>query len=275
MGKLYLIGGSEVPGPGQKEVPSKKNLEFNPERMEWVILPRLGTARMQHCVQSLFGMVYAIGGVDDLGKVVSSVECYSILNRKWFYVNPMFTARKAASAGVLKGKLLVAGGIGESNVIPSIVPVLNCVELFDPRTNSWTKLNNLRFPRCYTNIVNVQGRIYICGGATRSFNCKNSVLNSVSSIDMYEAKTDHWSLVTNMVVPRHSAGAAVIGDRIYILGGMSSPNNLLLQSVECYDTVRGVWLTNIQDIPFPARWIHCVTMESRRMDEYLVKSAER
>ncbi|KAL3852338.1 hypothetical protein ACJMK2_015995 [Sinanodonta woodiana] len=266
MGKLYLIGGSKVPGLDQKEVPSKKNFEFNPEKMEWAILPTLGTARMQHCAQSLFGMVYAIGGVDELGKVMSSVECYSILNKNWFYVNPMFTARKGASAGVLNGKLLVAGGIGESNDVPSTVQVLNCVELFDPRTNSWTKLNNLRFPRCYTNIVNVQGRIYICGGATRSYNCKNSVLNSVSSIDIYEPKTDHWSLATNMVFPRHSAGAAVIGDQIYIIGGMSSHNNRLLQSVECYDTTRGVWATNIQDIPFPAKWIHCVTMTSQRKD---------
>lgn len=76
---------------------------------------------------------------------------------------------------------------------------------------SWSKLRDLRFPRCLATLVNVHDRLYFCGGATRSYDVKSSVLCSVSAIDEYDVPGDEWFHVADMVIPRHDAGAAVAG----------------------------------------------------------------
>lgn len=80
---------------------------------------------------------------------------------------------------------------------------------------SWVKKNNLRFPRCHGNLVCCNGRMYLCGGATRSYNNKDSVITSTGGIDVYNSRDDVWEHCTDMVVPRHDAAAAVVGMYFY------------------------------------------------------------
>lgn len=78
-------------------------------------------------------------------------------------------------------------------------------------------MNNLRFPRCHGNLVCCNGRMYLCGGATRSYNSTDSVVVSTASVDVYDRRDDHWEHCSNMVVPRHDAGAAVSGSAFIIV----------------------------------------------------------
>lgn len=77
--------------------------------------------------------------------------------------------------------------------------------------SSWTSLCDLRIPRCLGTLVSVNERLFLCGGATRSYNFKNSVLSSVASIDEYDFERNGWNHVTDLLVPRHDMGVAVVG----------------------------------------------------------------
>ena len=79
---------------------------------------------------------------------------------------------------------------------------------------SWSTRKNLRFPRCKASIVNVNDRLFLCGGATRSYDYKSSVLHSVASVDEYIEEHDMWCHRTDMIIPRHDAGATVAGSTI-------------------------------------------------------------
>lgn len=76
----------------------------------------------------------------------------------------------------------------------------------------WTTQNDLRFPRCHTDLVTLNGQMFICGGLTRKKE-KDSVLSSVSSLDIYKRHSDTWEFHTDMVVPRHSPGITIIGKK--------------------------------------------------------------
>lgn len=53
--------------------------------------------------------------------------------------------------------------------------------------------------------------MYLCGGATRSYTSMDSVISSVSSIDVYNKEHDVWEFCSDMVVSRHDAAVAAVG----------------------------------------------------------------
>lgn len=55
----------------------------------------------------------------------------------------------------------------------------------------------------------------------------------------------------------------ITGSRIYIIGGISTPADQILQSIECYETISDAWIPGVQDLPYPARWICCCSVHSR------------
>lgn len=82
----------------------------------------------------------------------------------------------------------------------------------------WDRKSNLRFPRCYCNLVSVNDTLYLCGGATRAFTSSNSVISSLQSIDTYNKEQDVWEHCTDMVIPRHAAGTASLGMYHSVIG---------------------------------------------------------
>ena len=51
-----------------------------------------------------------------------------------------------------------------------------------------------------------------------------------------------------------------VGDLIYIIGGASTQSNRILRSVECFDTATGTWISGVQDLPYPSKWIRCLSV---------------
>lgn len=67
-------------------------------------------------------------------------------------------------------------------------------------------------PVCHSSLINVDGSMYLCGGAIVTFTENNDVvLRSIANIDKYNETFDCWEPVTEMLVPRHSAAVAAAG----------------------------------------------------------------
>ncbi|XP_033745875.1 kelch-like protein 3 [Pecten maximus] len=261
--KMYLVGGSDPSKSKKISVPSNEAFMYDLETDEWRQIASMATPRMHHVVCSLYGMLYAIGGQDANSRVLNSVECYNPKTDRWIFAQSMSVARLGMAAAILDGTIYVVGGYGESVDNRSGLPVLSSVEVFDPRENAWTSRNNLRMPRCHGNLVSVNGELFLCGGAIRSYTTNDSVLTSVAAIDVYNKRSDIWEHKTDMVLARHFTGSAVIGGKIFIIGGVSTVAGRILQSIECYDVINEVWINGVQELPYPARWLSCVAVPGK------------
>lgn len=62
--------------------------------------------------------------------ILRSVECYDEETEDWFYLATMSLPRFGAMATCLDDKIYIAGGIGESQEIPSTLHVLKNVVCF-------------------------------------------------------------------------------------------------------------------------------------------------
>ena len=255
-GTVYLTGGSDPRLKVNPALPTADAFIFETRTCAWIKIMPMNTARIHHSLASLNGMIYAIGGQDGNNRVLNTVECYNPKTDNWVFVKPMSQARLAASTGVIDGKLYTAGGYGES----IRRPILDTVECLNPKKNKWQSKNKLRFPRGHANIVTVNDKLYLCGGITKSFVNRNSVVSSVHSIDVYNKEQDVWEHCSDMVIARHSAGTASVGSLIYIIGGATTQYNRIFRSVECFDTDTKTWVSGVKDLPYPSKWIQCLSL---------------
>ena len=127
-GKLVVSGGC---GGG----PCTSAEVFDPASPgTWTAAASMATPRAQHCVATLGTLVYSIGGSDNNGNYLNSVEAYDITANAWAPVANMTTARYGAAASTLNEKLYVMGGC---NYINYKLQVLNSVEYYDPAAKTW------------------------------------------------------------------------------------------------------------------------------------------
>ncbi|XP_041350070.1 uncharacterized protein LOC121369209 isoform X2 [Gigantopelta aegis] len=262
--KLFLVGGCDPRKSRKNPVATNTMFMYNLEEREWYKMANMNECRMHHSVCIAFGMLYTIGGQDERNRVLCSVECFDLRTNSWSYVAPMRTARCGMGATVHDGYIYVAGGFGEPHDKKSRMPVLNQMEIYSPRTNRWTDACRLAMPRCYANLVSVENHLYLCGGATRNGGpADNLPLVSVTQVDVYDPFEDRWDACTDLFQARHNAGAIVMGNKIYIMGGVSSEQNDTLQTIECFDTTTRTWDRSITKLPHPATGIGCVSVPIR------------
>lgn len=76
---------------------------------------------------------------------------------------------------------------------------------------SWQDMCPLRFPRCFANLADCLGGLYIVGGAwlDSGMDCGN--FSSVFDVDKFNDRSNVWEGVTALRVGRHDCGCAVLG----------------------------------------------------------------
>ena len=73
--------------------------------------------------------------------------------------------------------------------------------------SSWETLTTLAVPRCYANLVNVQGRLYLVGGRSPV----GRKIISVDTVERYHLDTDQWQMFATLRGPRHDAACTAVG----------------------------------------------------------------
>ncbi|WZZ76980.1 hypothetical protein YC2023_088350 [Brassica napus] len=105
--------------------------------------------------------IYAIGGPinDAPSSRVSFLDCRS---DTWRMAPPMRVARNYPTASVLDGKIYVAGGCEDCDS-------LNCIEVFDPNTQSWESEASHGTGGCERLVykgIGIEGKFHLLGGAS-------------------------------------------------------------------------------------------------------------
>ena len=80
------------------------------------------------------------------------------------------------------------------------------------------------------NIINTVSKIYVFGGFNGSY---------LNKAEVYDPITNRWTALPPMPTARAGLASAVIGDKIYVIGGWSP--SAPLGTVEIFDTLTQTW----------------------------------
>lgn len=228
-GKIYVFGGGvqRVPG-GPNQYPTNNAWEYDPVADSWRALAPMPTARIASVACEVDGKIYVIGGASvhpgaKLASLSQTVphrsldvnEAYDPATNRWETHSPMPTARNHAAAGVINGKIYVIGGrLAAASVFDG--SSTDVVEVFNPAADSWGAAG-LRMPTARSGMgwATFNNRIYIVGGETIDAH----MFAAVRAFEAYDPATNQWSSLPVMTIARYGVGAAVIGDRLYVIGG--------------------------------------------------------
>jgi Kelch motif len=164
--------------------------------------------------------------------------------------------RDELRAVALDGQIYLSGGTARLIEYGKPSPVRGVRELvraqsvadllrFDPRTGRYTRLAPMPERLNHHVMAAWGGRIYVVGGmGDLLFGA-----DTRSDAFVYDPETDSWSELPPMPTPRGAAAGAVIGDTLYVAGGMTR-NGRLSNAFEAFDFRTERW-RRLAPIPTP------------------------
>lgn len=251
---------------------------------QWTTQGNMSNARADHAMVSQpgtappDGAAMVVGGLDDFGNVLFSVEQYDQADGFWNTLPGLGDARAGHTATRLADdRVLAAGGYGycpalvvdggppsavggPANGIGSGFCYLCTSEVFDPSGGSgaaeaigggasqaWNYSNDLNDCRAYhTETLLPDGSVLITGGES-SF----GVLNSA---EIWSPLTNQWSVVAPMLTNREYHTATLLDDGRVLVTGGASLFGTALANAEIYDPAADSW-TSVPDMA-SARSMH-------------------
>ena len=120
--------------------------------------------------------------------VFQTAEVYDPVKDEWESIPPMSTARYAAGAASLGGRIYVVGGIGN----------LACGECYDPKTKIWTRIPNMIDIKGCVKAVASDGALIVSDCDSNVMEIYNPKIKTWRSIKVNNATEDFeiWDLCT-------------------------------------------------------------------------------
>jgi len=192
--------------------------------------------------------LYAVGGEDQRGKPLSSMETFDARQDEWLAARPMPAVRQwpGATAGpcrlaTSRTCIYVIGGLDvRGNAVTSVM-------IYDPSTAAWSLVAPLPSPRFYTGAATAP-----CRGAVQR-NCIYAIAGSnansvpVSSAEMYDPSLNRWTALPPLPSARSglsAAGGPCPGATkqtcVYAVGGYGN-NTRPTTTVSVYDPALNTW----------------------------------
>ncbi len=210
--------------------------------------------------------MYVLGGfgLNPFGKPPGLVYEYDPAKDTWTKKKSMPLPVHHQAMATLNGKIYMFGGYlyypPSGTQGQGWQPVDNSWE-FDPATNTWKALAPMPDKRGTAIAQEVNGKIYVIGGATMNPGSKepavfpNRPARSVGTNDVYDPMTDKWESRSPMPTARNHAFAGVVDGKIYVIGGrIGSPFITVAQNVgvvEEYDPATDQWGAPRRPMPTP------------------------
>src|ERR1700730_274366 len=148
------------------------------------------------------------GAADELnGTNRADLQVYDPVADSWTNKAPLPVVGAAAAAGVIDGKLYVAGGVNPANTAAG-----NTVFVYDPTTDMWATLASRPTARSGAAAAVVNGILYVIGGnLSDGTTCK--------TVEAYDPVANAWTSKASTPSARSFAATGVLNGIAYVVGG--------------------------------------------------------
>jgi N-acetylneuraminic acid mutarotase len=198
----------------------------------WTVDQPSGLPRQEITFVTVGSKAYLAGGRSNVQQV------FDLVNHTWSTVAPLPEALDHIGAVALNGLVYYIGGL---NGYPNGASYGN-VYTYDPATNVVRSVAPMPAgrDRGAAGVAVYQGQIYVAGGYHN--------LASVGYFDRYDPATDTWTSLPDMPDHRDHVAAAVVGNRLYVIGGRD--HGVGPQSTnDAFDFTTGKWVTGLAPLP--------------------------
>jgi N-acetylneuraminic acid mutarotase len=145
--------------------------------------------------------------------------------QEWTALLPMPTERTEVTAATVGSRIYVVGGFDSSG------DTVDTVEVYEPRSNTWSTAKELPIPLHHSAAASYQGKLYVVGGYQEGWIPANALL-------IYDPFTNDWRRAKDMPTPRGALTAQFIDGILYAVGGW---NGLPLRTTEAYNPSNDSW----------------------------------
>jgi len=175
--------------------------------------------------------IVSLGGSDDPAQetgaaspgISSAGAGASGIASNWRRRAPIPTARQNMDSTVADGTIWVVGGLAAGS------KATQQVEGYDPVINSWKHAPDLPIRLHHAMVVTYKGEPVVIGGWIP----QGSDQSALVSERVFALRDGEWRALPSLRRPRAAGAAAVVGDRIVVMGGQD--DGRLLQTTEVFD----------------------------------------
>jgi N-acetylneuraminic acid mutarotase len=186
--------------------------------------------------------VWLVAGL--VGIILAEPAAYG--QGKWLKLAPFPQPAEEISGAAAGGRMYIFAGLA-----PVWKPV-GMVYEYDPGTDKWTKKRPMALPSHHVAFTEFRGKIYAFGGFVLPESGPPG-WTPINNAWEYDPAADTWHALAPMPSKRGSSLAAVVGDRIYVIGGATTiPGSketavyptrphMSVGTVEEYDPASNTW----------------------------------
>jgi len=121
-----------------------------------------------------------------------------------------------------------------------IFPFFFAIGLSGTTPPQWVQKPHMVFPRSDFEAPTVGTKIYCGGGCNANQTVSAGCTSVINYFTSYDFVSQQWTQLTAMPTPRYRYASAVVGNKIYMIAGLSQ-NDTSISTVDVYDTVSGSW----------------------------------
>ncbi len=180
----------------------------------WVQQTEVPTSRNGTATAVVDGKIYIIGGVPYSNKsgpgwsAVPTVEVYDTRTGAWGKAPDMPTPRITAQAAVFARDIYVFGGYSRGKIRGE--KDHKTVEVYNTRTNTWSRTRDMPTLRRGFRTAVVDGKIYVIGGAI--FDKQRDLRVATDLVEAYDPLTERWKKYASMPTKRMWVDTAVVNN---------------------------------------------------------------
>ena len=178
--------------------------------VKWEELAPLPVGRDIHTAVLLGGVVYVGGGVEgrstDNKQASYRLDVYNLTTNQWSS-SPITTPYCYFALTVLDDKLVIAGGLTKNGEIVKKVIVLNA--------GQWKDYSEMPTARLFATAVGYHSMLIVVGGVIKV----EGKLTVLSTTELLDTTNGSWYTCNNLPSPHQLMKAAIINDKLYLLGG--------------------------------------------------------
>ena len=218
---------------------------------KWVDIAPFPDPREEVMGEAANGKMYVFAGLIPLWHPAGLVYEYDPATNQWTKKKPMALPSHHVAFCEYDGKIYAFGGFVYPEVGPAAwVPINNTWE-YDPAKDSWKALAPMPTKRGAAEAAEVDGKIYVIGGATTAPGAKENYINQqtrqnvLGTVEEFDPKANTWRARASMPTPRNHMGIGAVDGKIYVIGGRVGAAFIGIASdislVEVYNPATDMW----------------------------------